>query len=330
MRDMKRRHALLGITALASSLALPSRAQAPAKLPKVALFTFGSRYNARSRTEAFLKAMHEFGYEEGKNVHYESRFANGQPDLLRELAQEVAREKVDVVVSASTLTTEALLQATSSVPIVMATVEDPVISGFAKSLARPETNVTGLTANAVDQVPKHMELLLKTVRGIGKAAALMNPTNAVYAAYRARLESVAKSSRVRLTVMDATTYRDIERAFNGMASAPVGGLVVMSDSPFYTERSTITELAARYRIPAVYPQRAYAEAGGLISYGQNYEFNYTRAATYVDRILKGEKPPEMAIEEPANNELVVNRNAARSLGITLPTELLKRANKVIG
>ena len=328
---MNRRRALLALTALGSCVVLPwARAQAPATLPKVALFTFGSRYNARSRTEAFFKAMRELGYEEGKNIHYESRFANGQPDLLRELAQEVAREHVDVVVSASTLTTEALLQATSSVPIVMAAIEDPVISGFVKSLARPETNVTGLTANAVDQVPKHMELLLKAVPGIGKAAALMNPTNAVYAAYRSRLEWVAKSSRVRLAVTDAITYRDIERAFKRFGEAPVGGLIVMSDSTFYTERNTITELAARLRIPAVYPQRAYAEAGGLISYGQNYEFNYARAATYVDRILKGEKPGEMPIEEPTNHELVVNRNAARSLGLALPAELLKRADKVIG
>ena len=330
---MNRRRVLLGLTALGTGLALPAaRAQtpAPARLPRVAIFTFGSRYNARSRTEAFLKAMRELGYEEGKNIHYEPRFANGQPDLLRELAQEIAREHVEVVVSSSTLTTEALLQATSTVPIVMATVEDPVISGFVKSLARPETNVTGLTSNSIDQVPKHMELLLKAVPGLGKAACLMNPTNAVYAAYRARDEWVAKSSRVRLAVWDATNYRDIERAFKALVEAPVGGLIVMSDGTFYTERNTITELAARFRIPAVYAQRAYVEAGGLISYGSNYEFNYTRAASYVDRILKGEKPGEMPIEEPANYELVVNRNAARSLGLALSTDLLKRATKVIG
>ena len=167
---MNRRRILLGLTALGTGLVLPaarSQPQAPAKLPRVAIFTFGSRYNARSRTEAFMKAMRELGYEEGKNIIYESRFANGQPDLLRELAQEIARENVEVAVSSSTLTTEALLQATSTVPIVMAAVEDPVISGFVKSLARPETNVTGLTANAVDQVPKHMELLLKAVPGLG-------------------------------------------------------------------------------------------------------------------------------------------------------------------
>src|SRR5260221_11432799 len=138
----------------------------------------------------------------------------------------------------------------------MAAIEAPVISASDKSLPRPETNVSGLTANAVDQVPKHIDPLLKAVPGIGKAAPLMNPTNAVYAAYRSRLEWVAKSSRVRLAVTDAITYRDIERAFKRFGEAPVGGLIVMSDSTFYTERNTITEAAAGLRIPAGYPQPA--------------------------------------------------------------------------
>ena len=164
MRGMNRRLALLGLTALGSFLVLPARAQdRHHRIPRVAIFTFGSRYNARSRTEAFLKAMRELGWEEGKNIQYEWRFNNGQPDLMREAAVELARDKIDAVVSASTMTTEVLLQATSSVPIVMATVEDPVLSGFVKSLARPETNVTGLTNNTIEQVPRHMELLLKVV-----------------------------------------------------------------------------------------------------------------------------------------------------------------------
>jgi putative ABC transport system substrate-binding protein len=331
MTIMDRRRILLALAAAGASLALPgARAQAPAKLPRVALFNFGSRFNARSRTDAFVKAMRDLGYEDGKNVHYESRHANGQPDLLRDLAVELSRANVDVVVSASTITTDALLHATSAIPIVMATVEDPVLSGFVKSLARPETNVTGLTTNAVELVPRHMDLLLKAVPGLGKAAALVNPGNAIYAPYRARLEATARSARVRLTLIEAGNYRDIEQGFKGLAAAPVGGLIVMSDSSFYTERSTITELAARFRVPAVYPQQGFVDAGGLMSYGQSLEGNYVRAASYVDRILKGEKPAEMAIEQPANYELIVNRNAARSLGLALSNELLKRANKVIG
>jgi putative ABC transport system substrate-binding protein len=132
-----------------------------------------------------------------------------------------------------------------------------------------------------------MELLLKAVPSLGKVAVLMNPGNAIYATYRSRAESAARAARLRPLPVDATTYRDIENAFKSLAAQSVGGFVVMSDGTFYTERNTITELAARYRIPAVYPQRAYVESGGLISYGQSYEFNYVRAATYVDRILKG-------------------------------------------
>ena len=328
---MNRRQALLATGALGASLLLATaRAQGPAKIPRVAIFNFGSRYNARSRTDAFIKAMRELGYEEGRNVQYEWRFANGQPDLLRDLALEISRDSVDVVVSAATITTEALLQSTSSVPIVMASVEDPVISGFVKSLARPETNVTGLTSNALEQIPRHMEFLMKAVPSLAKAAALVNPSNAIYAAYRARLEAAARAARVRLTLMDATTYRDIERVFTGLATSPVGGLIVMSDGSFYTERNTITELAARFRIPAIYPQRGFAEAGGLMSFGQNLEYNYARAASFVDRILKGANPAEMPVEQPVNFELVINRNAARSLGLALPADLLKRAQKIIG
>ncbi len=331
MPGMNRRKALLlGAGALGAALAPSLRAQAPTKISHVAVFTFGSRLNARSRIEAFLKGMRELGYEEGRNVQYEWRFANGQPDLLRDLAHEIARGPVDVIVSASTLTTDALLQATSSIPIVMATVEDPVLSGFVKSLAHPETNVTGLTSNALEQVPRHMELLVKTVPGITRAAALLNPGNAIYAPYRARVEWAAKAFRVRMLVMDASSYRDIERVFAQLQATPVGGMLVMSDGQLYTERSTITELAARYRVPAVYPQQGFADAGGLLSFGQKLEYNYARAAVYVDKILKGANPGELAIEQPANHELVVNRNAARSLGLTLPPELVKRANKVIG
>ena len=327
---MNRRLAILGLSALGSSLILPARAQDRQRLPRVAMFTFGSRYNARSRTEAFVKAMRDLGWDEGKNIQYEWRFNNGQPDLMRESAVELAHDKVDAIVSASTMTTEALLEATSSVPIVMATVEDPVLSGFVKSLARPETNVTGLTNNTIEQVPRHMELLLKVVPSLAKVAALMNPNNAIYAPYRARLEAVARAAHVRLVILDASNYRDIERVFKDLPAARVGGLIVMSDGNFYTERSTIAELAARFRIPAIYPQQAYVDAGGLMSYGQNLEGNYVRAAYYVDRILRGEKPAEMAIEQPANVELVLNRNAARSLGVALPGDLLKRAHKVIG
>jgi putative tryptophan/tyrosine transport system substrate-binding protein len=325
-----RRGAIARLAALGCAVMVPAaRAQLP-KVPRVATLTYGSPYNAKSRSEAFVKGMRELGYEDGRNVQYEWRSANGQPDLLRELAMLLAQEKVDVIVSASTVTTAAILQATKSIPVVMTAAEDPVASGFARSLARPDGNVTGITTGVLDQISRQMELLAKVVPGLSMAAALVNPANVTYAAYRSRLEASAKASRVSLVMADATLPGEIERAFQRFASRGARGLLVMSDGFFYNERSSITELAARFRLPAVYPNHGYSDSGGLMSYGPNLEYNYFRAATFVDKILKGARPGDLPIEQPANHDLVINRGVARSIGFALPNDLLKRAQKVIG
>jgi putative ABC transport system substrate-binding protein len=325
---MNRRHAVIGLAAL--GLACIARAQAPAKIPRVVTVTFGSPYNAKTRIEAFRKGMSELGYEDGRNVHLEWRSANGQPDLLRSLAAELARGGADVIVSSSSTTTEALVAATKTVPIVMASAEDPVASGFVRTLARPDSNVTGLTANGMEQISRHVEMLVKAIPQLSRVAALMNPANPIYSIYRARLEAAAKASRLRLVFADARTSREIERAFFGLESKQVGALVVMSDGVFYTDRKLITELAERFRLPAIYPHQGYSAEGGLMSYGQNLEENYFRAAAFVDRILKGANPAELPVEQPPNHELIINRKAARAIGFTFPAELVKRANKVIG
>jgi putative ABC transport system substrate-binding protein len=331
MPRMNRRHLLLRLAGLGLASALaPARAQYAAAMPRVAVFTFGSAPNARGRTEAFQKGMRELGYVEGTNVRYEWRSANGQPDLLRRMAAETVRERPDVIVSTSTLTTQALFAATRSIPIVMGAVEDPVASGFVKSLARPETNVTGLTSNVLTQVGRFVELLAMAVPRLPRLAALTNPDNATYDPFRKRLDSIARAGRMRLVLVDATGGREIEHAMRKAAAERASGMVVMSDGNFYTERATIAELAAKFRIPAIYPQQGYVDAGGLMSYGQNLEYNFFRAASFVDRILKGAKPADLPVEQPANYELVVNREAARAIEIELPQELLRRADKVIG
>ncbi len=328
---MYRRRVLIGIAAMGTLAMAPwTRAQAPAKLPRVVTVTFGSPYNARKRTEAFRKGMLELGYEDGRNVRLEWRSANGQPDLMREMAQVLARQNVDVIVSSSPTTTEALLKATRTTPIVMATSDDPVAAGFVRSLARPDSNVTGLTANGIEQIPRYLELLMKAIPGLLRIAALMNPTNAIYASCRARLEAAARASRLRLVVADATTPQEIDRAFSELESQRIGALVVMSDGLFYTERKSIAELADRFRLPAIYPHQGYSDAGGLMSYAPNLDYNYYRAAAFVDRILRGANPAELPVEQPANHELIVNRNAAKAIGLNLPVELVKRARKVIG
>jgi putative ABC transport system substrate-binding protein len=327
---MNRRRAVLGLAALGGGAYFSARAQAPARVPRVVTVTYGSPYNARSRTDAFRKGMLELGYEDGRNVHLEWRSANGQPDLLHALALQIARERVDAIVSSSTIVTEVLAQATKTIPIVMASAEEPVAAGFVRSLARPESNVTGLTSNSLEQIPRHLELLATTVARLTRVAALLNPSNSMYTPYRARLATLAKASRMQLVVVDAATSHEIERGFSRLEAKNVGGLVVMSDGFFYNERVTITELATRFHLPAIYAHQGYSAAGGLMSYGPNLEDNYFRAAAFVDKILKGANPAELPIESPANHELIVNRRAARAIGLSLPVELVKRANKVIG
>ena len=328
---MDRRRIVLGLAGLGCCAFLSvARAQQAAKIPRVAILTFGSPANARARSEAFRKGMRELGYVEGANVLYEWRSANGQPDLLRSLALELSRREVDVVVTASTLTTEAMVLATGSIPIVMALVEDPVASGFVHSLARPESNVTGLTTNVLEQVPKFLELLAGAVPGLAKAAALMNPTSPIYKAYRARLEAAARPSRVRIVVLDVTNLADIDAAFRKAESEHAGGLVVMSDTVFYNERASIAELATEYRLPGIYPHPGFSDAGGLMSYAPNIDNTYFRVAAYVDKLLKGAKPADLPVEQPGHYELIVNQKAARAIGLTIPQQLLRRADKVIG
>jgi putative ABC transport system substrate-binding protein len=328
---VNRRRAIRALAVLGSAAVLPwANAQAPGRVPRVAILMFGSTANFKSRADAFRKGMAGLGYVDEKTVHYEWCTANGQSDLLQKEANKIAREGYDVIVSASTVTTRALHNATSTIPVVMVAVDDPVANGFARSLARPETNFTGLTASVVDQAPKVVELLSSAVPKRTRFAALANPANTTYRAYCASLQAAIRNAGARLTIMDATTPQQAESAFAAIGLDRVDGVIVMGDSVFYTDRAHITELAASAQRPAIYPHRGYVEAGGLMSYGPNLEHNFVRAADYVDRILKGANPRELSIEQHSKHELYVNRNTARVLGLSLPPDLLKKADRVIG
>ena len=298
-------------------------------MPRVAVLTSGSAANARTRLEAFRKGMEELGYVEGRNVHYDVRSANGQLDLLHEDARELARDS-DVIVSSSALTTRTLKEASVSIPVVMVAVDDPVADGFARSLAHPGANFTGLTANVLDQAPRFVELLSQASPKLARLALLANPTNPTYRSFRARLESAAARAGARMTVLEASTPEQLEIAFPATGKDVFDGLVVMYDTMLYSQRIRVVELARDTRRPVIYPQRGYVEAGGLMSWGPQIEQNYRRAATYVDRILNGAQPRDMAIEPPVRFELVINRNAARGLGVQLPPDFLKKADKIIG
>lgn len=272
--------------------------------------------------------MRALGYDELRAQFYVEG-AYGQRDLLEQTAQTFAREPLDVILSASSFTTDALRRAAPNTPIVIAAAEDPVAEQFADSLQRPGRNITGITASVLDHVHRQLDLLTRVHPGLSRVTALLNPENATYASYRERLDAAARTG-MRVVIADAWTAREIERAFPSRPRGEAEGLLVMNDGFFYTERRSIAEAAARSRRPAVYPLRGYVEAGGLMSHGPNLEANFRRAAHFVDRILKGERASDMPIEPPPKIELVLNREAARAIKATLPPGLLKEASAVLG
>ena len=296
-------------------------------MPRVVVLNSGPPVNFRARANAFTRGMRELGYVDGKNVHLEWESANGQEDLLKELSARIARDHPDVILSGSTVTTRALLAAKARAPIVMGQAEDPVLEGFVRSMTHPGGNVTGMSGSVLDQVRRQMELLAEVSPRLRRITALLNPTNTIYKTYRARIE-FSMPPGMRLAVVDAATPKEIERAFV-RSRDDTEGVIVMNDPLFFGERRSIAEQATAVRRPAVYPLRGYVEAGGLMSWGPNWEANFLRAASYVDRILKGAKPADLPIEPPARFELAANRDTARLLGITIPPEILRQAS-IIG
>ena len=326
---MTRRRTLAALAALASSAFAPGLLAQAVRTYRVGILTYGSRANFRTRAEAFFSAMRALGYDDGRNVQYLWTSANGQDDLLQAFARDLARNPPDVVLSASALTTKVLQQATRTIPIVMAASEDPVLEGFVKSLAQPGTNITGISGSVLEHIPRHLDLLAEVAPRTRRIVALLNPANPTYAAYRSRLEAAIRPPR-RIAVVEARNRGDIDRVFDRRARPEdPEGLLVMNDPILYTERRTITEGAARLRQAAIYPLRGFVEAGGLMSFGPNPEASFMRAAWFVDRILKGARPAELPVEPAPRIELVLNRDAARSVGVTLPPELLKQAATVI-
>jgi putative ABC transport system substrate-binding protein len=296
-------------------------------MPHVAALCFGSPGNLKTRVDAFLAAMRRIGYVENRNVLYDFRYANGQRDLLPGLAREVVARNPQLIVSGSTLTTPPLMEATKTIPIVMVTAEEALVTGGQPT--RPAANVTGTVNNALEQLPRSLQHTHAVVPNLTRFAALMNPTNGAYAAYRAALDAAARNMRLAIEHVEAPSRQDLQRAVARAAGAGQA-LLVMSDAALYDERRNIAELAMVNRIPAMYPQRGYVEVGGLMSYGQNIEAGFARAAEFVDRILKGAKPADLPLELPAKIEFTINRYTAANLGLAIPAEVLKRADRVVG
>lgn len=280
-------------------------------------------------TEAFQQGLRELGYVEGQNVAIERRAPEWKQERLPELAAELVRMKVDVIVTANTRATEAARQATSMIPVVFTVSGDPVAEGLVASLARPGGNLTGLSTIGPELVGKQIEMLKAIVPKSARVAVLQNPTQPSHAGTVRQAEIAARALGVQLQVLQARTPSEIEAAFATMSSQRAGGVLVLRDAEFRAHRAQIVALAAKRRIPAVYGLREEAEAGGLLAYGASVPELFRRAATYVDKILKGAKPGELPVEQPSRFELVINLRTAKALGLMIPSALLAQADQVI-
>jgi ABC-type uncharacterized transport system substrate-binding protein len=327
------RRTFLLATVTGSLLAAPlaAGAQQAAKVYRIGLLGGSppTSPGGRRAWEGFFQGMRELGYVEGQNILIEGRFYGDHTERLPALAAELVQLNVDVIVAGAAPAPEAAQRATSTIPIVMAIHTDPVGSGLVASLAKPEKNVTGVSALGSELVGKRLQLLKEVIPGISRVAVLSNPTDTTQALVLKEAEVAARSLKVRLQVLEARAPSDFAGAFSAMTKDRAGGVIILTSSMFYDQRARIAELAAQSRLPAMYSEKDYAKAGGLMAYGVNLGESFRRAATYVDKILKGAKPGDLPIEQPTKFELALNLKTAKVLGLTIPPSLLLRADELI-
>jgi putative ABC transport system substrate-binding protein len=305
-------------------------AQERGKVPRIGVLFPGSPATFALRTKAFLQGLGELGYLEGKTIAIEWRWAEEKVQRLPELAAELVKLNVDMIVTNGTPATRAAQKATKTIPIVMAVVGDPVGIGVVESLARPGGNATGLTILAPELSGKRLELLKEVVPKLSRVAAMLNPTNPVYRTELQETHAGAKSLGLQIEpVIEVTNLTTLQEGFTTLSRDRVPALLLLTDAIFYSMRDRILEYASKSRLPVMYWQTEFAEAGGLMSYGPLVNDLFRRAATYVDKILKGTKPADLPVEQPTQFEFVVNLKAARQIGLTIPPNVLARADKVI-
>ena len=328
---ISRRQIVLALGAGAVSAPLSSFAQKADKVWRVGFLT--ARRRPDSIDTDFIgglpRGLRELGYVEGKNLVIEWRFTDGIAERLPELAAELVRLKLDVIVSGSSQAISALQKATSTIPIVMATSGDPIGSGFVASLARPGGNITGLSNQFGDLSPKQLELLLAVVPKLSRVAVLVNPVNSSSVSLLKNAQSAARRTNVKLLPLEAQTEPEIENAFASMAREKAGAAIVMVDAFFIQQRRAIANLAVKHRLPSISGNREFAEAGGLMSYGPDLREQFRRAAIYVDKIFKGAKPGDLPVEQSATFEFLINERTAKALQLTVPKVVLFQADRVI-
>jgi ABC-type uncharacterized transport system substrate-binding protein len=326
-KDMKRKITVLTLWALLFALYASAEAQQTKKISRVGLL---SPIGAQITIKVFREGLRDLGYVEGKNILIEYRNAEGKYDRLPELAAELVRLKVEVIVtSGGTPTALAAKRTTETVPIVFLLVGDPVASGLVASLARPGGNLTGLTNFAPELSGKRLELLKEAFPSISQVAIILNPGNPAATGVFKETQVVAQVMSLQLQAIEARNLKDLENAFEIVTTRGANALIVPPDPLIATYRQRVVELAARSRLPAMYDNREIAESGGLMSYGVNNSDLYRRAAVYVDKILKGAKPADLPVEQPTKFEFMINLKTAKQIGVTIPPNVLARADKVI-
>ena len=319
------------MTLTLSLLATPLAGEAqPAGTRRIGLLETGSPSPARLQLwETLRQRLRELGYVEGQNIAFESRFGEGQPDQLPGLVAKLVGLQVDVIVTAGTPATQAAKQATRTIPIVMTMVADPVGAGLVASLGHPGGNVTGLTNQDADLGGKRLEFLLQVVPRNSRLALLIDETNPGTVLIAQGTQTAARSMGVPLQSLGVRDPGELERTFAAMKKAQANALIVEPSSMLFTWRKRLADLALKNRLPTVFAHRQYVEAGGLMGYSTDASDLFRRAATFVDKILKGAKPSELPVEQPTRYELVINLKTARALGVTIPQSLLVRADQII-
>jgi putative ABC transport system substrate-binding protein len=319
----------ISVAAVLLTVGAMAEAQQPTKIPLIGSLSGSSSSTSSARHEAFRLGLRDLGYVEGRNIVLERRWADGKFDRLPALAAELVRLKVDIMVTAGPQATRPAKQATSTIPIVMAQDPDPVGNEFVASLARPGGNITGLSSLAPELSGKQLELLKEIIPKLTRVAVFGTSINSGNTQTLREVELAAKAFGVKLQYLDVLSPKDIETAFRAASKGRADAVLMLPGSVLVLRRSQLADLAAKNRLPAIYPQTEYTEAGGLMYYGANTADLFRRAATYVDKILKGAKPADLPVEQPTKFEFIINLKAAKQIGLTIPQSVLFRADKVI-
>jgi putative tryptophan/tyrosine transport system substrate-binding protein len=304
-------------------------AQQSKKMARIGYLSVLSSTSDATRLEAFRQGLRELGYVEGQNVAIEPRYVEGKLDRLPDLAEELVRLKVDVIVAGGSTAIRATKNATKLIPIVMAHGSDPVALGYVASLARPGGNITGLTHLAPELGGKRLELLKDIIARLSRVGVLTDPGTGGHGPQMKELEVAAPALGLQLQAVEVRAPTEIESAFSAMTGGRAGAFVALQQPTLDRLRQLIVNLAAKHRLPGMYPNDEYVESGGLMSYAADIVAMFRRAGTYVDKILKGTKPADLPVEQPTKFELIINLKAAKQIGLPIPPNVLARADKVI-